>query len=154
MGILVIYDLWLYFVYDFCHPYFFPLGTDEFSDSIISVSVTNAIIITIIAARWFQPCDTGCHWQRYLLTYCLSLSILLMHTFPSWVTARYIRLLPSNCLNWKIYCDDHSSLSSTTAVQIWIISYKRQIHSSLFCGAVCFLATASSTISKWKCYFA
>ena len=30
----------------------------------------------------------------------------------------------SNCLNWKIYCDDHISLSSTTAVQIWIISYK------------------------------
>ena len=24
----------------------------------------------------------------------------------------------SNCLNWKIYRDDHSSLSSTTAVQI------------------------------------
>ena len=37
------------------------------------------------------------------------------------------RLLPSNCLNWKIYCDDHSSLSSTTAVQIWIISYKLDI---------------------------
>ena len=33
------------------------------------------------------------------------------------------RLLLSNCLNWKIYCDDHSSLSSTTAVQKWIISY-------------------------------
>ena len=30
--------------------------------------------------------------------------------------------LLSNCLNWKIYCDDHSSLSSTTAVQIGIIS--------------------------------
>ena len=27
-------------------------------------------------------------------------------------------LLLSNCLNWKIYCDDHSSLSSTTAVHI------------------------------------
>ena len=27
------------------------------------------------------------------------------------------------CLNWKIYCNDHSSLSSTTAVQKWIISY-------------------------------
>ena len=26
-----------------------------------------------------------------------------------------------NCLNWKIYCLDYSSLSSTTAVQIWII---------------------------------
>ena len=35
----------------------------------------------------------------------------------------FFRLLLSNCLNWKIYCDDHSSLSSHTAVQIWIISY-------------------------------
>ena len=26
-------------------------------------------------------------------------------------------LLLSNCLNWKIYCDDHSSLSPTTAIQ-------------------------------------
>ena len=37
----------------------------------------------------------------------------------------FFRLLLSNCLNWKIYCDDHISLSSTTAVQIWIISYKK-----------------------------
>ena len=29
----------------------------------------------------------------------------------------FFRLLASNCLNWKIYCNDHSSLSSTTAVQ-------------------------------------
>ena len=35
----------------------------------------------------------------------------------------FFRLLLSNCLNWKIYCDDHTSLSSTTAVQISIISY-------------------------------
>ena len=35
----------------------------------------------------------------------------------------FFRLLLSNCLSWKIYCDDHSSLSSTTAVQIWSISY-------------------------------
>ena len=35
----------------------------------------------------------------------------------------FFRLLLSNCLNWKIYCDDHSSLSSTNAVQKWIISY-------------------------------
>ena len=33
----------------------------------------------------------------------------------------FFRLL-SNCLNWKIYCDDHTLLSPTTAVQIWIIS--------------------------------
>ena len=40
----------------------------------------------------------------------------------------FFRLL-SNCLNWKIYCDDHSSLSSTTAVQMWIIPYKLHINS-------------------------
>ena len=28
----------------------------------------------------------------------------------------FFRLLFSNCLNWKINCDDHPSLSSTTAV--------------------------------------
>ena len=38
-----------------------------------------------------------------------------------------LRLLLSNCLNWKIYCDDQSSLSSITVVQIWIISYKLHI---------------------------
>ena len=30
-------------------------------------------------------------------------------------------------LKHSIYCDDHTSLSSTTAVQIWIISYIFQI---------------------------
>ena len=30
----------------------------------------------------------------------------------------FFRLLLCNCLNWKIYCDDHSSHSSTSAVQI------------------------------------
>ena len=29
----------------------------------------------------------------------------------------FFRVLPSNCFNWKIYCGDHSSLSSSTAVQ-------------------------------------
>ena len=31
----------------------------------------------------------------------------------------FFRLLLSSCLNWKIQCDDHSSLSSLTAVQIY-----------------------------------
>ena len=44
------------------------------------------------------------------------------HGFESFEALVFFRLL-SNCLNWKIYCDDHSSLSSTTAVHIWIISY-------------------------------
>ena len=29
----------------------------------------------------------------------------------------FFKLLLSNCFNWKIYCDDHSSLSSTTTVR-------------------------------------
>ena len=48
------------------------------------------------------------------------------HRFESRWSPDFFRLL-SNCLNWKIYCDDHSSLSSTTAVHIWIISYKLHI---------------------------
>ena len=44
------------------------------------------------------------------------------HGFESRWSPDFFRLL-SNCLNWKIYCDDHSSLASITAVQIWSISY-------------------------------
>ena len=29
----------------------------------------------------------------------------------------FFRLLPSNCLNWKIYCDDHSS--DRSYVSLW-----------------------------------
>ena len=35
----------------------------------------------------------------------------------------FFRLLLSSCLNWKIHCDDHSSLSSITAVQIYELNY-------------------------------
>ena len=35
----------------------------------------------------------------------------------------FFRLLPSNCVNWNIYCDDHSSLSLTTAVQYEFLIY-------------------------------
>ena len=40
----------------------------------------------------------------------------------------FFRLLPYNCLNWKIYCDDHSSLSSTTAVQYEFHIYFTSFH--------------------------
>ena len=41
------------------------------------------------------------------------------HGFSSRWNLDFFLLLRSNCLNWKIYCDDHSSLWSTTAVQIY-----------------------------------
>ena len=40
----------------------------------------------------------------------------------------FFRLLPSNCLNWKIYCDDHSSLTSTTTVQYEFHIYFTSFH--------------------------
>ena len=41
------------------------------------------------------------------------------HGFESCWSLDFFRLLLSNCLNWKIYCDDHSSLWSNTAVQMY-----------------------------------
>ena len=60
---------------------------------------------------------------------------------------RFFRLLLSNCVNWKIYCDDHSSLSSTTAVQKWIISYTS--HHRWYCLSVVFFL-----FMLFLCYFA
>ena len=43
----------------------------------------------------------------------------------------FFGLLLSNCLNWKIYCGDHSSLSSTTTVQNELFHiYITSFHSS------------------------
>ena len=34
----------------------------------------------------------------------------------------FFRLLLSNCLNWKIYCDDHTSLSNQILYRIVLVS--------------------------------
>ena len=47
----------------------------------------------------------------------------------------FFRLLRSNCLNWKIYCDDHSSLSSTTTVR-FLLDVLPIINGHL-CGQIC-----------------
>ena len=41
----------------------------------------------------------------------------LSYEATHWERGQLIEFVSPNCLNWKIYCDDHSSLSSTTAVQ-------------------------------------
>ena len=41
-------------------------------------------------------------------------------------TLIFFRFLPSNCLSWKIYCDDHSSLSFTTLLDESIKHIKKQ----------------------------
>ena len=54
------------------------------------------------------------------------------HRFESRWSLDFFRLLLSNCLNWKIYCDDHSSLWFTSAVQIYELFhiYFTSFHSS------------------------
>ena len=68
--------------------------------------------------------NCGCRWKcgfiSQLVEHCTS--IRRGHGLESCWSPDFFRLL-SNCFNWKIYCDDHSSLSSTTAVQMLIISY-------------------------------
>ena len=43
------------------------------------------------------------------------------HGFESRWSPNFFRLLLSNCLNWKIYCHDHSSLSSLPLLYTFFI---------------------------------
>ena len=83
-------------------------------------------------AMLYQLSYEATHWERGQFIEFIS------SRWSRW-SPDFFRLLLSSCLNWKIYCDDHSSLSSTTAVQIWIISYKLHIISlhgtrNMFCN--------------------
>ena len=67
----------------------------------------------------------------------------------------FFRLLLSNCLTWKINCDDHSLLSSTPAAHLWIISYILHVtvfHVALFldiCGKKRFVLTLSLKLTMF-----
>ena len=43
----------------------------------------------------------------------------------------FFRLLLSNCLNWKIYCDDHSSLSYRFHIARCLLSNFNLVHNSI-----------------------
>ena len=44
----------------------------------------------------------------------------------------FFRLLLSNCLNWKIYCDDHSSLSMCVFImQPTVFSFTKETVKSI-----------------------
>ena len=65
----------------------------------------------------------------------------------------FFRLLLSSCLNWKIHCDDHSSLSSITAVQIYelfhIYLHHKHLHLDIYCSS-CFIAYPLYPIASLK----
>ena len=97
-------------------------------------------IIHILYCGWslftfIYICSTNINYKLTSLWMCGFIAQLVGHrTGIAEVTGSnpvqaliFFRLLLSSCWNWKIYCDDHSSLSSTTVVQIWIISYKLHI---------------------------
>ena len=62
-----------------------------------------------------------CGFITQLVEHCTSITEV-MGSNPSEALI-FFRLLLSNCLNWKVYCDDHSSLSSTTAVELFHIYF-------------------------------
>ena len=91
--------------------------------------------------------ESDWYWDKQRMKWCLgSKSNWSYHMLPQSVKTKYrlqrrslkksrlFWLLLSNCLNWKIYCDDHSSLWSTTAVQIHVYElfqiYFTSFHSS------------------------
>ena len=69
-------------------------------------------------------CHCGCFKAHYIKMFILLCDMQLFLLKP-WY---FFRPLPSNCLNWKIYCDDHSSLTSTTAVQYEFHIYFTSFH--------------------------
>ena len=82
--------------------------------------------------RWVQIsfttfyCTGRCKLNKLtsLPLYAFTAELVERHTgimeVTSWNPVKdllFFSLLPSNCLNWTIYCDDHFSFSSSTVVQ-------------------------------------
>ena len=61
------------------------------------------------------------HWERG--QFIIEFIILLSSRVLPIEALIFSGLLLSSCLNQKICCNDHASLSFTTAVQMWIMSY-------------------------------
>ena len=79
--------------------------------------LTWQIIVFVLSLQWFE----NFVFKWVTISFDIIISFWYWgHGFESRWSPDIFRLLPSNCVNWKIYRDDHSSLSPTTAVKIWI----------------------------------
>ena len=56
-------------------------------------------------------------WNLRVIGISRLLRFITWTKFIEFISPVRSEMMWSVCLNWKIYCDDHSSLSSTTAVQ-------------------------------------
>ena len=54
------------------------------------------------------------------------ITFLFLHCTGNRLTF-FFSILLSNCLNWKIYCDDHSSLSDWLLLIIYIVTLTRAV---------------------------
>ena len=99
----------------------FPCHLVNFLVSSLSSAETNLLAVCLlwkIPNHYSTAIPTGSFWQM-VSTFGA--------TFGSRSVSRFaVCSTRSKLLQW-IYCDDNSSLSSTTAVQIWTISYKLHI---------------------------
>ena len=105
-----------------------------FHDNIISLCVIgNGVKYNAIIHMWTVVVDESEEWSSQWI---FQFKQLERRNLKNWIRAStgfnslkpwFFQTFLSNCLNWKINCDDHSSLSSTTAVQILIISYTLDI---------------------------
>ena len=88
----------------------------------LNMELDTGLAVSIITPDWYMKKFNEMPLQK---------TELLLKTYTGENITPIFKLLLSNCLNWKIYCDDHSSLSSTTTVHIRIISYIHYIISFL-----------------------
>ena len=80
--------------------------------------------------EFISPVRSEMMWSIYEI---IHISTAVVHESEEW-SSQWIfqfKQLERRSLNWKIHCDDHSSLSCTTAVLIWIISYV--LHINYYC---------------------
>ena len=91
------------------------------------------VIFLLVAARLIWFCADNSWWQQFRIPALKNPSQPPPFSMPSKLLILKVKndhrsIFPNLifqfiCLNWKIYCDNHCSLSSTTVVHIWIISY-------------------------------
>ena len=87
--------------------------------------------VKFIWNNWYLYC--GCRWKW---------RVIIVVNFP--ISGFFFPMQA-----FSFHCDDHSSLSSTTTVQIWIISYKLHIKCILFHTIQSATAHAQTIIMQW-----
>ena len=91
------------------------------------IIMPNSIIISDVSIYEIIHMNCGYRWKWRIIISLVELFQYILTSFHPHVNFPvriplkpwfFFRLLLSSCLNWKIHCEDHSSLSSITAVHM------------------------------------